>query len=273
MPIATPLASLAASASPAGSMTALLAEGRSVSELLGAGGAKPTATLSPGAGYERLLIPFEQLAHGWIILSLLLGIAFALGCAAALAWHPQHLRTAGSFDRYRERRILLVIALVGVVVAELVSVDSAMALVVFGIGALIRFRTVLANPEVTAKGILVVVIGLACGLGQFPLAVMLTGAAWILLWFLDRTFGIRMRIDLRHATPAAETVELALREACRRRGYRVMGIDLSREGRRVTIDLLAPISHSPETVEAEIRTLLPPEQQDARISHRVRMAF
>ncbi len=249
----------------------LLGEGRSVAELLSGGG--KAGSLVPGTGYERLLLPIEQLAHGWIILSLLLGIAFALACAAALAWHPQHLRTASSFDRYRERRILLVIALVGVVVAELVAVDASMALVVFGIGALIRFRTVLANPEVTAKGILVVVIGLACGLGQFPLAVMLTAAAWILLWFLDRTFGIRLRIDLRHATPASETVELALREACRRRGYRVMGIDLSREGRRVTLDLLAPIRQSPETVEAEIRTLLPPEQQDARISSRVRMAF
>jgi len=249
-------------------LSLLLAEGRSVVDLL----SSAAGDQLPTSGYERLILPFKQLASGWLILSLLLGILFALACAAALAWHPQHLRTSGSFDRHRERRILLVIALVGVVVAELVAVDAAMALVIFGIGALIRFRTVLANPEVTAKGILVVVIGLACGLGQLPLAILLTAAAWILLWFLDRTFGIRLRIDLRHPTPTAETVDMVLREGCRRRGYKVMGIDLGRDGRRVTIDLLAPIDQSPETVEAQVRTLLPPEQQDARISSRIRTA-
>ncbi|MGA1393314.1 MAG: hypothetical protein ACO38W_09175 [Phycisphaerales bacterium] len=248
----------------------LLESGRSVAELLGASGKDGGI---PDSAYERLVMPLHQLANGWIILDLVLGFTFAVGCAAALAWHPHHLRGTSTYERFRERRILLLIAIVGVVVAQIVAVEPSMALVVFGIGSLIRFRTVLATPEITVKGIMVVVIGLACGLSLFPLAVLLTGAAWVLLWFIDRKFGVRVRIDLRTAPASEDALERDLRDACRRRGYSVLEAETGRDGRRLDIEVLAPIDRTPETIAADLRAMLPPELQDAKLSAKVSIAF
>jgi acetolactate synthase regulatory subunit len=248
----------------------LLESGRSVAELLGASGKDGGI---PNSAYERLVMPLHQVANGWIILDLVLGFTFAVSCAAALAWHPHHLRGTSTYERFRERRILLLIAIVGVVVAQIVAVEPSMALVVFGIGSLIRFRTVLATPEITVKGIMVVVIGLACGLSLFPLAVLLTGAAWVLLWFIDRKFGVRVRIDLRTAPASEDALERDLRDACRRRGYSVLEAETGRDGRRLDIEVLAPIDRTPETIAADLRAMLPPELQDAKLSAKVSIAF
>ena len=47
--------------------------------------------------------------------------------------------------------------MVGAIVAELSGSSQTLAFVIFGIGALLRFRTVLDNPKVTGKAITVVV--------------------------------------------------------------------------------------------------------------------
>lgn len=243
---------------------ALLASGKSVADLLGGTGSVPPSS------YERLVKPLHEIANGWLLLDLTLGIVFALACAAALAWHPHRLRTGHTLERLSERRILLVISLLGVLVAELVAVEPSMALVIFGIGGLIRFRTVLESPEITAKGIIVVVIGLACGLSLFPLAIFLTAAAWLLLWFIDRTVGVRLRLDFRDHGPNVDAVELALRANCAHRGYRLLSLTEQREGRRLEVELMAPVHRSPETVVADVRSMLPPEHQDSRITTRER---
>lgn len=248
----------------------LLESGRSVAELFGASGKEGGI---PDSAYERLVMPLHQVANGWIILDLVLGFTFAVGCAAALAWHPHHLQGTSTYERFRERRILLLIAIVGVVVAQIVAVEPSMALVVFGIGSLIRFRTVLATPEITVKGIMVVVIGLACGLSLFPLAVLLTAAAWVLLWFIDRKFGVRVRIDLRSSPDSEESLARDLRDACRRRGYSVLEIEPSRDGRRLDVEVLAPIDRTAETVAEDVRAMLPPALQDAKVSSKVSIAF
>lgn len=243
---------------------ALLASGKSVADLLAGTGSVPPSS------YERLVKPLHEIANGWLLLDLTLGIAFALACAAALAWHPHRLRSGHTLERLSERRILLVISLLGVLVAELVAVEPSMALVIFGIGGLIRFRTVLESPEITAKGIIVVVIGLACGLSLFPLAVFLTAAAWLLMWFIDRTVGMRLRLDFRDDVPGIDAVEVALRAHCPRRGYRLLSLIEEREGRRLEVELMAPVHRTSETVIADLRSMLPPEHQDARITARER---
>jgi len=55
-----------------------------------------------------------------------------------------------------------------------------MAFVIFGIGSLVRFRTVLDNPKLTGKAIMVIVIGLACGMNQWAMAAFVTAVTWVL---------------------------------------------------------------------------------------------
>jgi hypothetical protein len=82
---------------------------------------------------------------------------------------------------------------VGAVVAEL-GINQNLAFVIFGIGALVRFRTVLDNPKATGKALLVVVIGLACGMGQWAMAVFVTAATWTLVYWLDSRLSCRIRL-------------------------------------------------------------------------------
>src|SRR5213079_3160080 len=49
--------------------------------------------------------------------------------------------------------------------------SQTLAFVIFGIGALLRFRTLLDNPKLTGKAITIVVVGLACGMGSWAMAV------------------------------------------------------------------------------------------------------
>ena len=78
-----------------------------------------------------------------------------------------------------ERKALVLLGVVGAVIAELTGTSQTLAFVIFGIGALLRFRTVLDNPKLTGKAIMVVVVGLACGMGSWAMAVFVTAFSWV----------------------------------------------------------------------------------------------
>ena len=95
-----------------------------------------------------------------------------------------------------ERKTLILLGVVGAVVAELAGSSQTLAFVIFGIGALLRFRTVLDNPKLTGKAIMVVVVGLACGMGSWAMAIFVTAFSWLLIYWLDSHASCRIRIRL-----------------------------------------------------------------------------
>ena len=127
----------------------------------------------------------EQFAHPSFILRLFLSLSLAVGCAFAIAWHPRRATLRDPLRDFEERKALILLGVVGAVVAELSGTSQTLAFVIFGIGALLRFRTVLDNPKLTGKAIMVVVVGLACGMGSWAMAVFVTGFSWLLMFWLD----------------------------------------------------------------------------------------
>ena len=107
----------------------------------------------------------EQFGHPEFILRLFLSLSLAVGCAYAIAWHPRRASLADPLADLEERKALILLGVVGAVVAELSGTSQTLAFVIFGIGALLRFRTLLDNPKLTGKAIMIVVVGLACGMG------------------------------------------------------------------------------------------------------------
>src|SRR5436190_23131681 len=103
----------------------------------------------------------EQFAHPTFILRLFLSLTLAVGCAFAIAWHPRRASLRDPLRDFEERKALILLGVVGAVVAELSGTSQTLAFVIFGIGALLRFRTLLDNPKLTGKAIMVVVVGLA----------------------------------------------------------------------------------------------------------------
>src|SRR4029077_17318715 len=100
---------------------------------------------------------------------------------------------------FEERKALILLGVVGAVVAELSGASQTLAFVIFGIGALLRFRTLLDNPKLTGKAIMVVVVGLACGMGSWTMAVFVPGFTWLLMYLLDSHSSCRVRIRLDQA--------------------------------------------------------------------------
>src|SRR5262249_14941807 len=98
----------------------------------------------------------------------------AVGCAWVIAWHPRRASLVDPLADLEERKALILLGVVGAVIAELTGASQTLAFVIFGIGALLRFRTVLDNPKLTGKAITVVVVGLACGMGSWAMGVFVT---------------------------------------------------------------------------------------------------
>src|SRR5215831_13562488 len=149
-----------------------------------------------GNSWVSIQKSIEQFAHPSFILRLFLSLTLALGCAWAIAWHPRRASLRDPLRDFEERKALILLGVVGAVVAELSGTSQTLAFVIFGIGALLRFRTLLDNPKLTGKAIMIVVVGLACGMGSWAMAVFVTAFSWLLMFWLDSHSSCEVRIRL-----------------------------------------------------------------------------
>jgi hypothetical protein len=125
-----------------------------------------------------------------------------------------------------ENKSLLLYSAVSAAIAVMVLEHPAMALVVFGMGGLVRFRTRTISGLAKGRAIFAVVIGLACGLGMYPLAFIMT----LMGLFSARLIGPRRAVQIRvkKLDPARfgqsrETYQRLLEEA----GCLVLGVNPS----------------------------------------------
>jgi hypothetical protein len=197
----------------------------------------------------------EQFAHPSFILRLFLSLTLAVGCAFAIAWHPRRASIRDPLADFEERKALILLGVVGAVVAELSGTSQTLAFVIFGIGALLRFRTVLDNPKLTGKAIMVVVVGLACGMGSWAMAVFVTGFSWLLLYWLDSHSSCRVRIrldDTEDPRPVFDAVQsLLISHKCKQQSS-----SLFEDKGQMVFLLYLPNGVDPTALEHEVRAKL-----------------
>jgi len=197
----------------------------------------------------------EQFAHPSFILRLFLSLTLAVGCAFAIAWHPRRASVRDPLTDFEERKALILLGVVGAVVAELSGTSQTLAFVIFGIGALLRFRTLLDNPKLTGKAIMVVVVGLACGMGSWAMAVFVTAFSWLLMFWLDSHSSCRVRIrldDTEDPKPVFDAVQsLLLSHKCR-----LQSSSLYEDKGRMVFLLYLPTGVDPTALEHEVRAKL-----------------
>src|SRR6266498_3699544 len=197
----------------------------------------------------------EQFGHPEFILRLFLSLSLAVGCAYAIAWHPRRASLADPLADLEERKALILLGVVGAVVAELSGTSQTLAFVIFGIGALLRFRTLLDNPKLTGKAIMVVVVGLACGMGSWAMAVFVTAFSWVLVYWLDSHSSCRVRIRLddgEDPKPVFGTVQsLLVSHKCR-----LQSSALYEDKGQMVFLLYIPSGVDPRELEAEVRSSL-----------------
>src|SRR5882672_12362067 len=208
-----------------------------------------------GNSWVSIQQSIEQFGHPTFILRLFLSLSLAVGCAYAIAWHPRRASLADPLADLEERKALILLGVVGAVVAELSGTSQTLAFVIFGIGALLRFRTVLDNPRLTGKAIMVVVVGLACGMGSWAMAVFVTAFSWLLMFWLDSHSSCRVRIrldDTEDPKPVFDTVQsLLLSHKCR-----LQSSELYEDKGQMVFLLYIPSGVDPRKLEAEVRSSL-----------------
>src|SRR6266516_4040797 len=197
----------------------------------------------------------EQFGHPSFILRLFLSLTLAVGCAFAIAWHPRRASLRDPLADFEERKALILLGVVGAVVAELSGTSQTLAFVIFGIGALLRFRTLLDNPKLTGKAITVVVVGLACGMGSWAMAVFVTAFTWVLVFWLDSHASCRVRIrvdDNVDPKPIFGLVQsLLVSHNCR-----LQSSALYEDKGQMVFLLYIPAKVDPRKLEAEVRAKL-----------------
>jgi hypothetical protein len=197
----------------------------------------------------------EQFAHPSFILRLFLSLTLAVGCAFAIAWHPRRASLRDPLRDFEERKALILLGVVGAVVAELSGTSQTLAFVIFGIGALLRFRTLLDNPKLTGKAIMVVVVGLACGMGSWAMAVFVTAFSWLLMFWLDShsCCEVRIRVDeTEDPKPVFDAVQsLLISHRCK-----LQSSSLYEDKGRMVFLLYLPNGVDPTRLEHEVRSKL-----------------
>jgi hypothetical protein len=197
------------------------------------------------------------------VLRLFLSFLLAVACAWVVGWHPRRSIFGDPLSDNEARKTLLILGLVGAVVAELTAGNATMAFVIFGIGALLRFRTALDNPKLTGKAVMVVIIGLACGMGSWVMAVFVTAFTWVLIYWLESHVGCRMRIRLdKDVDP--EPVFVVVQSLLISRNCRIQSSELNVAKGQMVFLMLIPSGLDPKQLEADVRAKLP-QPEDARI--------
>ena len=151
---------------------------------------------------ESIVQPPETAYQGWRILDdlgfigssvAMLTLAALLG--AALAFPVKNRRTANTIEDIETPQIYTIYAVVGAIVGIMVvQFGMAVGFVLFGIGGLIRFRTILQSASRTGRVILVTLIGLSCGLNLPQVALMATTFLYVLIFIMDSRITYRMQV-------------------------------------------------------------------------------
>ena len=208
-----------------------------------------------GNSWVSIQQSIEQFGHPDFIFRLFLSLILAVGCAWVIAWHPRRASLMDPLADLEERKALVLLGVVGAVIAELTGTSQTLAFVIFGIGALLRFRTVLDNPKLTGKAITIVVVGLACGMGSWAMAVFVTGFTWLLVYWLDSHSSCRVRIRLDENVdpkPIFGLVQsLLVSHKCR-----LQSSALYEDKGQMVFLLYIPAGVDPKILEAEVRSKL-----------------
>ncbi len=182
-----------------------------------------------------------SLGEGWrgfadfgFLVSALSTLTLAAILGAAIAYHPRHVQTADTLEEIEAPKVYIMYAVIGALIGIMVvKYGLVVGFVLFGIGGLIRFRTVLRSASLTGHVIFVTLIGLSCGLDLPHVAVLATVFGFVLIYVLNARMTYRINV---RALPSERVVEAAAayRGVLEQQGCRIMSEKTNPGKERVT---------------------------------------
>ena len=159
---------------------------------------------------DFLLAEPGSLGEGWrgftdirFLVNALLTLVLATVLGSIIAYNPKRGQMADTPEEIEAPKVYVTSAMIGAIIGIMVvKYGLVVGFVLFGIGGLIRMRTVLRSATLTGDVIFVTLIGLSCGLDLPHVAVLSTAFGFVLIYILDAK--IIYRIDVMML--ASETV-------------------------------------------------------------------
>lgn len=205
----------------------------------------------------------ELPTNGWrgfleteLLLQSFLALVLAIFLGAVIAFHPTTARTVDTREEAELPKVLIMYALVGAVVGEIVWKYPVVGFVIFGLGGLMRFRTDAASTRDTSRLIMVTLVGLTAGLNLPHFAVMATAFAWVLIYVFDGHPVCELEV---HEIPkgqvksAAEAYRTVLTEL----GCKIISEDKSFVKSRIDYVIRAPRDKTQEVLHAALCERVP----------------
>lgn len=125
---------------------------------------------------------------GILLLAALLG--------ALIGYHPATRRTIDGLHEADMPHVYVMYAVIGAVIGVAVrEFGTVVGVVVFGIGGLLRFRSVADSTRDTVRLIIVTLVGLIAGLGLLLFAVIITLFTFALIYLFDTSPPYRIRVE------------------------------------------------------------------------------
>jgi len=199
-------------------------------------------------------VGWEAFADVPFIIQMAVVLLISVLLSAVIAYHPLTRRKAASLEAIEQPKTFMMYSMVGAVIAQIVKVQPSMALVVFGIGGLLRFRTNVGEAKDTGRVILVTVVGLCCGLELFVVAVLATAFGWLLILALEgrRTERVLIQgLDRDVIAKAANAHATVLRDA----GCSILGEETNVKKGTISIVYRAPGSLDSAALEERLASL------------------
>jgi len=188
--------------------------------------------------------------QGFTDVSFLLNAFFTLSLSALLGaligYHPRNREAADTLLELELPNVYILFSVIGAIIGILVvKYGMVVGFVIFGIGGLLRFRTILDSADLTGNVIFVTLIGLSCGLNLPHVAVLATIFCFVLvyLFHVSRTFSVHINGINAATMPEASSAYRALLE---QKGCRII-----RERKKPTKCELSLIFRCPRSVTRE----------------------
>jgi hypothetical protein len=210
---------------------------------------------------EFLMQEPGSLGEGWhgftdlgFLANALLTLTLAAVLGAMIAYHPKHVQTADTLEEIEAPKVFITYAVIGALIGIMVvKYGLVIGFVLFGIGGLIRFRTVLRSASLTGHVIFVTLIGLSCGLDLPHVAVLATVFGFALVYILNAR--ITYRINIRALTPERiADAAAAYRGVLEQQGCRIVSEKKHPNRERVTMIFHIPRHVTRDNLEDLLET-------------------
>ena len=198
-----------------------------VSEALAGGGHRGATHMPSPDDWRIITTSLALFRHPPYVTDLVLGLGSSVLVALVLTSTPRRASRYDPVAAAEQRKATVICALIGCIAAELVQASeqfllgAEIALVLFGIGGLVRFRTIFDDPGQTGVAIVATVLGLACGCSEYSLAALALVVVFLVNWWLNSTAIVQVRVRARKHADLAQ-VQAATTAVLQDQGFGVL---------------------------------------------------